>query len=147
MPRPPDRKHQGEVTELAFMHRAIALGFVVTKPWGDNTRYDFIVDSAGHLTRVQVKSAAVAHAGSYRIGAASGQHRKHAYTRAHIDLLAAYVIPEDIWYLIPVSAFAPRKTIRLHPHRPSHRFEQFREAWRMLCRGERKPPGTNSVPV
>jgi hypothetical protein len=134
MPQRPDRKHQGEVTELAFMHKAAALGFVVTKPWGDNTRYDFIVDSDGHLTRVQVRSVSLAcRPGCYHVGAGSGGHRKHPNTRAHIDLLAVYLIPEDIWYLIPISAFAPRVTINLHPNRlPPAPFEQFRDAWRLL---------------
>ncbi|MGH2358954.1 MAG: group I intron-associated PD-(D/E)XK endonuclease, partial [bacterium] len=55
------------------------------------------------------------------------------YSRAQIDLLAAYVEPFDTWYLIPVEAFTPATTIRLSPHRPSHRkFERFREAWGLL---------------
>lgn len=38
-----DRKHRGELAELAFMRRAAALGFAVAKPWGDCDRYDVIV--------------------------------------------------------------------------------------------------------
>lgn len=139
MPRPPDPKRQGEVAELVFMRKAIGLGFAVAKPWGENHRYDFIVDCAGHLTRVQVKSVAVPQYDAYRISAGAGHRSKRAYTRRDIDLLAAYVIPEDAWYLIPVSAFSPVKSLRLCPHRPSRRrFERFREAWHLL----RSPAGT-----
>lgn len=128
-----DPKRQGEVAELAFMHKAASLGFTVAKPYGDSARFDFIVESNGHITRVQVKSVAVTHYDTYRIGSSSGHSSKHAYTRREIDLLAAYVVPLDVWYLIPVSAFTPIKTIRLCPHLLSRRrFEQFREAWHLL---------------
>ncbi|MGI9102524.1 MAG: group I intron-associated PD-(D/E)XK endonuclease [Terriglobales bacterium] len=135
MPRRLDRKHQGDVAELAFMHRAVDLGFKVSRPWGENNRYDFIVDSDGRLIRVQVKSAAVAQRGSYRVGASSGHRRKQPYTKTQIDVLAVHIIPEDAWYLIPVRALAARKTIRLYPRRrPCHPLERFREAWSLLRR-------------
>ncbi len=133
MPRRPDPKHQGEVADLVFMRKALSVEFHVAKPWSENSRYDFIVDSGGHLTRVQVKSVAVPQRDAYPITAGSGHHSKRAYTCRDIDLLAAYVVPADAWYLIPVSAFTPVKTIRLCPHRPSRRrFESFREAWHLL---------------
>ncbi len=50
-------KRLGEVAEAAFMAKAAALGFGVSKTWGDSDRYDFIVDGGAGLWRVQVKSA------------------------------------------------------------------------------------------
>ena len=50
-------KRRGEVAEAAFLHKASALGFSVAKPWGDSDRYDFILDCAGRLSRVQIKTA------------------------------------------------------------------------------------------
>ena len=55
--RPPKRR--GELAELAFMQKAISLGFGVAKPWGDSDRYDFILDAGGRLSRVQVRSTAL----------------------------------------------------------------------------------------
>jgi len=50
-------------------------------------------------------------------------------------LLAAYVIPADAWYLIPIRQVAQVKSIWLSPHRPSRRkFEPYREAWQLLGR-------------
>ena len=47
-----------------------------------------------------------------------------------IDFLAAYVIPRDAWYIIPVSAFDSIVSLNVAPHRRSNgRFEQYREAW------------------
>ena len=37
-------KARGEWAELRFMTRATALGFRVTKPWGDNSPYDLATD-------------------------------------------------------------------------------------------------------
>lgn len=38
-------KRRGEWVELQFMARAHAHGLIVSKPWGDSARYDFIVES------------------------------------------------------------------------------------------------------
>jgi long-subunit fatty acid transport protein len=128
-----DAKRQGELAEVLFVHRAMSLGLRVSKPYGESNAYDFVVDWRGALRRVQVKSVAVAQAGAYRVGSGSGRSSKRAYTPADIDVLAAYVIPEDTWYLIPVGAFAPVKSIHLCPGRVSkRRFEQYREAWEVL---------------
>ncbi len=132
MPPLADFKRRGEAAELLFLYRAAALGLIVSKPYGDSAKYDFIVDTAGHLTRVQVKSVAVAQHGAYRVCGASGSRNKTPYTAADIDLLAAYIIPEAVWYPIPVSTFAPVTTIWLRPG-SKRRFESYRDAWYLLC--------------
>ena len=38
-------KRRGEIAELAFMQKAVSLGFGVAKPWGDSDRYDYILDA------------------------------------------------------------------------------------------------------
>ncbi len=129
-------KRQGEIVELLFLYRASSLGLVVSKPYGDTAKYDFLVDAAGHLTRVQVKSVAVPQRRAYRICCGSGVRSKKPYTAADIDLLAACIIPEDVWYLIPVSAFAPVTCLWLRPG-SRRKFESFREAWHLLY----APPG------
>ena len=52
-------KRTGELAEAAFLHKAVGLGFRVTKPWGDSERYDFVLDSGRRLWRVQIKCTAV----------------------------------------------------------------------------------------
>jgi PD-(D/E)XK endonuclease len=49
-------KQRGELAELAFMFKAINMGFGVAKPWGDSERYDFILNAGRVHWRVQVKS-------------------------------------------------------------------------------------------
>ena len=64
----------GEQAECAFMKAAMDRGLVVSKPFGDSARYDFIVDADGRLSRVQVKSAWVlSRRGAYQFGASRGE--------------------------------------------------------------------------
>ena len=109
--RPPKRR--GEEGELAFMRRAIAEGSAIAKPWGDSERYDFILDSGHGFWRVQVKSTQRCAESRYRVKAAGW---KATYTRDEIDFLVAWVIPEDLWYVVPIQAFASRKRLRFYPH-------------------------------
>ncbi|MGH9651377.1 MAG: group I intron-associated PD-(D/E)XK endonuclease [Terriglobales bacterium] len=135
-------KKQGEWAELAFMTRAAALGLNVSKPWGDSARYDFIVEFRGRIFRVQVKSTARPHrqrsrpTRAYCINSATGSNRQLTYTRADADFLAAYIVPEDLWYIIPVRAILGRRTLRLSPHHPRRRgrYEKYQEAWSLLWR-------------
>lgn len=53
---PRSAKRRGELVEVAFLHKAVSLGFGVAKPYGDSESYDFILDAAqsaaSHLWRV-----------------------------------------------------------------------------------------------
>ena len=124
------RKQRGEMAEAAFLAKASSLGLRVSKPWGESSRYDLIVDNGRRLLRVQVKSA-------HRTGG-NGGYSFHAYgntTRVYdaseIDLLAAYVVPMDAWYLFPVQEFRKYKAMCLFPgsRRGRSKFEKFRENW------------------
>jgi PD-(D/E)XK endonuclease len=124
-------KRRGELAELVFLCRASALGFVVAKPYGDSAPYDFIVADGPKVSRVQVRSGARRDRGAWHISSGAGSSRKRGYTRRDIDLLAVYLVPLDIWYLIPIDAFSPVKTIWLRPG-SRRRFESFREAWHVF---------------
>jgi hypothetical protein len=130
-----DPKRRGELAELAFLHKAASLGFVVSKPYGDSSRYDFILDWNGKLSRVQVKSSTKLCKGAFHVS--SNRHSSgntYGYTASDIDFLVAYVVPEDAWYVIPVRAFSPRKSLRLYPHVQirDNKYGAFRDAWDLL---------------
>ena len=132
MPISVSPKAQGELAELRFLLKAVSLGLAVSKPYGDNLHYDFVVEAGGVLRRVQVKSSRVRERRCYHLGTSRSSKSKLAYTAADVDLLAAYIVPLDLWYLLPVSAVASLRTIRLCPGCPGHRFEPYREAWHLL---------------
>jgi hypothetical protein len=124
------RKQRGEMAEAAFVVKMTGLGFAVAKPWGESSRYDLIVDSGRKLLRVQVKSAH--RAGEYE-GYTFHAHGNScaAYRASEIDLLVAYVVPEDVWYVFPVAEFRRYRAMKVFPSskRRKSKFEKFREAW------------------
>jgi hypothetical protein len=127
-----DTKRRGERGEAAFLNKASSMGFGVAKPWGDSDRYDLIVDVGGRLLKVQVKSAhrvCAQYSGGYHIRACP--RGRVSYRDDEIDFLVAYIVPEDIWYVFPPSAFKTMKSMRLFPYRGGKlsKFEQYREAW------------------
>lgn len=50
-------KRQGDETESKVIHELIARGYSVSVPFGDNDKYDLIVDIDGQLYRIQCKTA------------------------------------------------------------------------------------------
>ena len=54
----------------------------------------------------------------------------HSYTAAEIDFFVAFIVPEDIWYIIPIAAIGHRKGTRFYPHTCNSQghFEKYREA-------------------
>ncbi len=127
-------KKRGEWVELQFMARAAAHGLTVSKPWGDSTRYDFIVEHSGQCRRVQVKSTAHQVEGGYLCHCTRrDKHGLGPYTSADVDFVAAYIIPEDLWYVIPIAELARVKTaIWLKPQHSRNRYNCFLEAWHLL---------------
>ena len=111
----------------------------MTKPWGDSERYDFVLDSGRRLWRVQIKCTAVERAGGYHIQPIHFVYGKNkvVYTADDIDVLAAHVVPLDVWYVVPVEALAAGTSLRLYPDDgcKTARFEKYREGWD-LFRGE-----------
>lgn len=132
--QPRESKRRGELAELAFMYKAAGLGFGVAKPYGDSDRYDFILDAGKKLWRVQVKSSSTMQHGAYLVNA-----QRHAggqaipYQVSEIDFLIAHIVPEDTWFVIPVKAFAPRRSVRVYPKAsPRGDYEKYREAWDLM---------------
>jgi len=127
-------KRRGEVAEAAFLHKAASLGFSVAKPWGESDRYDFILDSGGRSWRVQVKSAHTSTVNGYTFHACGHVHSRR-YTASDIDFIVGYVVPDDVWYVIPIAEFATKTTVKVFPssRRRRSRFEIYREAWCLMA--------------
>jgi len=124
-------KARGDLGELAFELKAASLGFGVSKPHGDDERYDFIVDSGERLWKVQVKSSCR----PYRTGYATHGDRGRGirYKISEIDFLVAYILPRDIWYVIPVRRLTPR--LAFYPSgcgKGGGFLECYREAWHLM---------------
>jgi hypothetical protein len=143
-------KERGEWVELQFMARAVRNGFKVSKPWGDSSAYDVGIESGARILRVQVKSTDCRTQYGYLCQFKPNSHSK-PYTLKKVDFFAAYVIPEDVWYLIPAAVLLrgkQKKAFTLLPAKPRHperyKCEGYREAWGLLLPGEAPKAGSDS---
>jgi hypothetical protein len=65
---------------------------------------------------------------------------KRCATLEEIDFVAAYIIPLDLWYIIPAGVVAMRKgSIWLAPWNRQGKYERYLEAWHLLRRWRRGP--------
>ena len=130
-------RQRGNFAELAFMRKAASLGLSVAKPWGEGERYDIIVRVENVCWRVQVKSVLAKSPSKphYRIKTSRGggvRSRIIFYSSTEIDFLAAYIIPEDTWYIFPATVIEPRRVMCLTPGSKRSKFEEYREAWKLM---------------
>ena len=124
-------KTQGDNTELRFMLLSQELGHIISKPFGDNSKYDLIIDNGNDLEKIQIKSTSRKDTSSgmdcYNCLVCSGSKQKEKYNEKDVDFIVIYVIPENTWYKIPVKEIKG-KTVKLYPHRQSQRntYEKYR---------------------
>jgi hypothetical protein len=132
-------KVRGQWVELKFMLRAIELGLHLNTPWGEVMPYDFVIEHAGRFARVQVKSTLCKQKDegySCTIRPTSGPYQPNSF-----EFFAAYVIPEDAWYIIPEHVVFGQESIALYPHHKGSKYEPYEEAWTLLRRGLGPMPG------
>ena len=135
-------KERGEWVELQFMAAAAQRRFAVSKPWGDTRAYDVGIEHEQNFLRVQVKSATQRSGAGYRCQFTPNHTKKHDYSLKQIDLFAAYIIPEEAWYLIPAVLLLGKRRrfmAMLCPVVPPvkkacYRYEPYRDAWKMLTK-------------
>jgi PD-(D/E)XK endonuclease len=127
-------KRRGEWAELQFMAKAAKLGLALSKPWGDLSRYDIVVETSGHFVSIQIKSTIYRMPeGCYRCSVQPNRRGK-PYQLGEFDFLAVYIIAKDIWYIIPAGLVihGNRSGIRLYPLDPTCKYARYKEAWHLL---------------
>jgi hypothetical protein len=125
----PGCKQRGEWAELCFMARAAGRGLSVTRPHGDSASYDVGIEHNGRYVRVQVKSTSFERNGSYTCNIISKTGVRYAQNK--LDMFAVYLVPIDLWYIIPYAVAANNKSLNLTPY-DGHKFAQYIEAWHLL---------------
>jgi len=124
-----DKKERGEWAELVFVARANEQGLPVSKPFGDSRSFDCVVGRPGKFVAVQVKcTVAKVESGKGYICSVCSSHK--SYRPGAFDFLAAYVIAEDAWYIIPAKLIRGLKSISLCTS--EGKYEEYREAWKLL---------------
>ncbi len=125
-------KKRGEWAELVFAAQAIERGLRLGRPWGESSGYDFTVDQGPRIVRVQVKSTIFREGAGY---SCTLKNCRGPYKKNSFDFVAAYVIPEDIWYILPEKKIRGMWSVGLHPELEVSKYGEYQEAWHLL-RGE-----------
>jgi PD-(D/E)XK endonuclease len=118
----------GDRTTLAVMTALHASGFGVLLPFGENCRYDLVIDGGGQLARVQCKTGRLRD-GCVRFNTCSSyaHHRSSDFqTRAYkgeVDYFAVHCLETAGVYLIPISDLEANRqaTLRVAPARNGQR--------------------------
>ena len=131
------------MAELEFCLAASRHGLIVSKPWGDSSRYDFVADNGRDLFRVQVRSTGQMNQHKYMVKTGYGSPRKY-FRREDFHFMAVLVIPQQTWYIIPVSEIVDRKNLYLPANlETAHsRLDPFRGAWGLLQPERSENPGS-----
>jgi PD-(D/E)XK endonuclease len=137
-------KLRGEWAELRFMARASEHGLRVSKPFGDCASYDVAVEHNGHFLRVQVKSTKFSKNDGRSYVCDLRRRESKPYTPDRVDFFAVYVIPRDLWYILPAeAAIGSQSNLTLSPDLPDSKHAPYKEAWHLLC-SKPTPPDSDS---
>lgn len=129
---PQNKKRAGEANEIAFIHAAMIRGYRCAKPFGESDKYDVVLDADGRLFRVQVKSAinecAAKNLRKYCIGLKSANGKP--YSPRDVDIVAMYIEPLNLWYIVPVIDVQTVVSASLRPLADNiTRYAKYEEAW------------------
>lgn len=101
-------------------------GWKVSVPVGEDCRYDVIVDTKRGLSRVQVKAFSPDRSGVHRFKPVYGRAKKKPYTQKDCDIIAAYAINLETWWIIPVKRL-PTTKLNL-----STSYHKYNSAWHLI---------------
>lgn len=110
-------KQKGNITELQCAIAFINAGFKVSIPYGEDCKYDMIVDKDGNLYRIQCKTSRALPDSNegFKFNTRSVVITTHGakesrYTRKEIDYFAT--VYEGNCYLVPVEECGCEKVLR-----------------------------------
>ena len=109
-------KERGNLTELQCLTAFYSCGYKVSIPYGENCRYDFILDTGKQLLRVQIKTSSPLknNKDGFKFATCSTKVNskgsvQHEYTKDEIDYFATYY--QGKCYLISVLDTGKREKI------------------------------------
>jgi hypothetical protein len=106
-------KDRGDQTEALIIHHLIASGYSVSVPFGDNDKYDLVVDSGEELYRIQCKTAWENKDQTIRFNTHSqttkdGEYHEDTY-HGEVDAFVVRYPKKDTLYWIPISQATEQK--------------------------------------
>lgn len=106
-------KERGDATEAAVMNYLITNGYSVSIPFGDNDKYDLILDDGDDLSRIQCKTAWKNKENTIRFNThsqttRSGEYHESTY-HGEVDVLIARYPERETMYWIPIEDATEQK--------------------------------------
>ena len=99
-------KDRGDQSVAMILARLLESGYKVLLPFGDNGRYDLVVDRSGDFERLQCKTGSIRngclHFNTASITTYGGKRIKKYYTRNEIDYFAVYSPDLQETFIVPV---------------------------------------------
>lgn len=113
-----DTKQKGNLTELQCISAFVAEGCMVSIPYGDCAKYDFIADVDGKLLKIQVKTSSLKDETAIKFSCRTTHVnckgvKNERYSSNDVDFFATYW--ENQCYLIPIVECSAAKTLRFAP--------------------------------
>lgn len=116
-------KSKGNLGEIKVASEFIKYGCMVSFPFGDNARYDLVVDMNGELKKVQVKYAASKNAnGAWRCMCVSSTNhttnKKLDKYKNDVDIMAYYIPELDICIMFNIEEIGDKTSIHVRNEAP-----------------------------
>jgi hypothetical protein len=110
LPSTPHPKRVGDISQIKVMAALVAAGKSILLPFGENTRYDLLIDEGERFVRVQCKTGRLSAgvikfptSSTYDHHARRSGRERRSY-RGEADLFGVYCPENDRVYLIPVDS-------------------------------------------
>lgn len=115
---PAINKQKGNIGEAKCLAKMVELGVPVCLPFGDNERYDMIIERNGNLEKIQIKySSQQENKGSIIFKTSSSTNHttnKHYSTYENdIDAFLLYNALTDEVYYLPMEVVGSKKTLTM----------------------------------
>jgi hypothetical protein len=115
--------------------------FAGEKPVGDSENFDVVVGRPGKFVGVQVKCTIFrSKNGEGYVCSVCSSHK--VYRAGSFDFLAAYVVPEEAWYILPVAEVVGKRSVSLCT--PTGRYEKYRRGLGVAAGGGGSERGSST---
>lgn len=126
---------QGILAESIFITECLKRDIEIYQPVVDKHGADFVIFDNCFI-KIQVKSVSYAdmrypNNPTYKINVRKGKHSRDTYEDGDFDILAAYIIPLDLWYLLPKSSITAT-TIRINPDSLKDKYNAYKGNFQLI---------------
>src|SRR5712692_6730470 len=125
----PSLPTHGILSYIAGKVRGPMAAFFIEKGFMKNDRVMKIKHDT-RCVRVQVKSTMHQRHGRHCCQVRGSQRR--SYVDDSFDFAAVYLIPEDVWYIIPSAQIAGQTSLFFSPKMRNSKYSMYKEAWHLL---------------